>query len=68
MKILMNLRDFKMYCLDHTAIMRCCSMELSNCKICDKEFLTAMAPPVNDVCEECSEKFHVCELCGVDVE
>lgn len=56
-----------MYCAKCQASARFCSIQLSTCDICDMEFATYNAPPVNLICTECSEKFRVCECCGNEI-
>lgn len=53
-----------MFCNTCAISLHCCAFMTSECQLCGKQIINANAPPVNELCEECSEKHGLCEQCG----
>lgn len=56
-----------MYCQKHSKMIRCNSLQESECKECGEKFITFNAPPLNMICKNCSEKLSKCEYCGDNI-
>lgn len=57
-----------MYCKKHINMIRCNSIKESKCSLCGNKFFTFNAPPVDKLCQNCSNKLKLCSYCGAKIE